>query len=138
MPEWGLIPIPAKLLAAGVTDVVRISDGRMSGTGFGTIALHVTPESAVGGPLALVENGDPIIFDVKARTLDLDVDPREIERRRQRFVQPARHYRRGYGALYLDHVQQADQGCDFDFLRFDGERDDTLPLGLLHGWVGGW
>ena len=138
MPEWGQIPIPAKLLAKGVTDMVRISDARMSGTGFGTVVLHITPESAAGGPLAIVEDGDPIVLDVPNRTLDLDIPPEEIERRRDRHKEPARRYRRGYGILYLDHVTQADQGCDFDFLRFDGERDDTLPLGLLHGWVGGW
>jgi len=138
MPEWGQIPIPSKLLAGGVTDVVRISDARMSGTAFGTIAVHVAPESAAGGPLALVENGDPIVFDVPNRALDLDLDARELQRRRDRLATPGRHYRRGYGALFLDHVLQADQGCDFDFLRFDGDRDDTLPLGILHGWVGGW
>jgi dihydroxy-acid dehydratase len=137
MPEWGQIPIPSKLLARGVTDMVRISDARMSGTGFGTVVLHITPESAAGGPLAIVEDGDPIVLDVPNRTLDLDLEPEEFERRRRRHQGPARPYRRGYGALYLDHVLQADQGCDFDFLRFDGERDDTLPLGLLHGWVGG-
>jgi dihydroxy-acid dehydratase len=138
MPEWGQIPIPSKLLARGVTDMVRISDARMSGTGFGTVVLHITPESAAGGPLAFVEDGDPIVLDVPNRTLDLDIQPEEFERRRDRHSGRARPYRRGYGALYLEHVLQADQGCDFDFRRFDGERDDTLPLGLLHGWVGGW
>jgi dihydroxy-acid dehydratase len=138
MPEWGQIPIPSKLLARGVTDMVRISDARMSGTGFGTVVLHITPESAAGGPLAIVEDGDPIVLDVPNRTLDLDIQPEEFERRSDRDSGRGRPYRRGYGALYLEHVLQADQGCDFDFLRFDGERDDTLPLGLLHGWVGGW
>jgi dihydroxy-acid dehydratase len=138
MPEWGQIPIPSKLLARGVTDMVRISDARMSGTGFGTVVLHVTPESADGGPLAIVLDGDPIILDVPNRKLDLDISPEEIQRRRDRHEGPARHYRRGYGTLYLEHVMQADQGCDFDFLRFDGKCDDALPLGLLHGWVGGW
>jgi dihydroxy-acid dehydratase len=138
MPEWGQIPIPSKLLARGVTDMVRISDARMSGTGFGTVVLHITPESAAGGPLAIVVDGDPIVLDVPNRTLDLDIQPEEFERRRDRHPGRGRPYRRGYGALYLEHVLQADQGCDFDFLRFDGERDDTLPFGLLHGWVGGW
>jgi dihydroxy-acid dehydratase len=138
MPEWGQIPIPSKLLANGVTDMVRISDARMSGTAFGTVVLHVTPESAVGGPLAIVRNGDPIVLDAADRRLDLDIPEHEISRRLDNLEQPARAYKRGYGALYLDHVLQADEGCDFDFLRFAGESDDTLPLGLLHGWVGGW
>jgi len=138
MPEWGQVPIPAKLLAEGVTDMVRISDARMSGTAYGTVVLHVTPESAAGGPLAIVENGDPIVLDVPNRRLDLEIPPEEIKRRFERLRPATRHYSRGYGSLYLDHVLQADEGCDFDFLRSRDEQADTLPLGLLHGWVGGW
>ena len=138
MPEWGQIPIPAKLLAEGVTDMVRVSDARMSGTAFGTVVLHVTPESAAGGPLAIVQDGDPIVLDVPNRRLDLDIPTEEITRRREAFEQPARAYTRGYGSLYLDHVLQADEGCDFDFLRSVDRNEDTLPLGILHGWVGGW
>ena len=117
MPEWGQVPIPKKLLAQGVTDMVRVSDARMSGTAFGTVVLHVAPESAAGGPLAAVRDGDPIVLDVDARRIDLDIPAAEIERRLA--ATPAREpaYERGYGALYLEHVLQADQGCDFDFLR---------------------
>jgi len=115
-PEWGHIPMPKKLLQQGVTDMVRISDARMSGTSFGTVILHVAPESAVGGPLAVVKTGDEIELDVAARRLDLKVSPEEIEGRLQSFAPPPPHYQRGYGRLFLDHVTQADQGCDFDFL----------------------
>jgi dihydroxy-acid dehydratase len=108
--------MPKKLLQQGVTDMVRISDARMSGTSFGTVILHVAPESAVGGPLAVVKTGDEIELDVAARRLDLKVSPEEIERRLQSFAPPPPHYQRGYGRLFLDHVTQADQGCDFDFL----------------------
>jgi dihydroxy-acid dehydratase len=116
MPEWGMLPLPRKLLQKGVRDMVRISDARMSGTAFGTVVLHVAPEAAVGGPLALVRNGDQIAIDVAARRLDLLVDPRELERRRKAWKAPARTYDRGYGRLHLDHVMQAPDGCDLDFL----------------------
>lgn len=116
MPEWGHIPMPRKLLKEGVTDMVRISDARMSGTSFGTVVLHVTPESAVGGPLAIVQTGDEISLDVAARKLDLAIPDAEIARRLSAFVPPRRHYDRGYGSLFLDHVTQANAGCDFDFL----------------------
>ena len=116
-PEWGQIPLPAKLLAKGVTDLVRISDARMSGTSFGTVVLHVCPESAVGGPLAAVQTGDEIELDASARRLDLHVPEEEISRRLKSFQPPPHHYTRGYGRLFLDHVLQADEGCDFDFLR---------------------
>ncbi len=119
-PEWGHLPIPAKLLKQGVDDMVRISDARMSGTSFGTDVLHVAPESAVGGPLALVRTGDEISLDVEARRLDLCVSQEELNRRRAQWRPPAPHYTRGYGKLFLDHVTQADQGCDFDFLRACG------------------
>jgi L-arabonate dehydrase len=116
-PEWGHIPMPRKLLNEGVTDMVRISDARMSGTSYGTVVLHVAPESAIGGPLALVETGDEIQLDVPGRTLELLVPAEELERRSRHFVPPVAHYKRGYGRLFLDHVTQADLGCDFDFLR---------------------
>jgi L-arabonate dehydrase len=117
MPEWGHLPIPAKLLKEGVTDLVRISDARMSGTSYGAVVLHVAPESAVGGPLALVENGDLIRLDVEERRLDLLVGDTELERRRTEWQPPARKDSRGYRALYEDRVLQANEGCDFDFLR---------------------
>lgn len=115
-PEWGHIPMPRKLLNEGVEDVVRISDARMSGTSYGTVVLHVAPESAVGGPLALVQNGDEVLLDVSGRRLELLVASEELERRARLFQPPAPHYQRGYGRLFLDHVTQADLGCDFDFL----------------------
>lgn len=115
-PEWGHIPIPQKLLNQGMTDVVRMSDARMSGTSYGTIVLHISPESAVGGPLAIVRTGDEIILDTPARKLELAVPHAEIEERLCRFTPPPRHYDRGYGRLFLDHVTQAHLGCDFDFL----------------------
>jgi dihydroxy-acid dehydratase len=118
MPEAGSIPIPAKLARAGVTDMVRISDARMSGTAYGTVILHVAPESAVGGPLAFVRDGDRIRLDTAARRLDLLVDEDELARRRAGF-RPPDSPRRGYARLYADHVLQADLGCDFDFLRGD-------------------
>ena len=139
MPEWGQIPIPSKLLARGVTDMVRVSDARMSGTAFGTVVLHVAPEAAVGGPLRAVENGDQIVLDVDAQRIDLDVPAETIARRLEQLGPATPRYRRGYGALYLEHVLQADEGCDFDFLRaLPGERPETEPYGLLSGWVGGW
>jgi dihydroxy-acid dehydratase len=117
MPEIGILPIPQKLLKAGVRDMVRISDARMSGTAYGTIVLHVAPESAVGGPLALVQDGDEIELDVPGRRLHLHVSEAELARRREQWRPPAPAYRRGYGQLYLQHVTQAPQGVDFDFLR---------------------
>lgn len=139
MPEWGQIPIPSKLLRAGVTDMVRISDARMSGTAFGTVVLHVAPEAAVGGPLRAVQEGDPIVLDVQQRDLTLDVGTGEIERRLERAGTASPRYQRGYGRLFIDHVLQADQGCDFDFLRkVEGEAPQLEPYGLLRGWIGGW
>lgn len=139
MPEWGQIPIPSRLLARGVTDLVRISDARMSGTAFGTVVLHVAPEAAAGGPLRAVRDGDPIVLDVDAQRLDLDVPAMEIERRLAELGPVVPRYRRGYGALYLERVLQADEGCDFDFLRaVPGEEAVCEPYGLLSGWVGGW
>jgi dihydroxy-acid dehydratase len=117
MPEWGAAPIPARLLKKGVKDMVRISDARMSGTSYGTVVLHVAPESAVGGPLALVKDGDEIELNVPNRTLTLRVGDEELARRRAAWTPRAPHYTRGYGRLFLDHVLQANEGCDFDFLR---------------------
>ncbi len=116
MPEWGQLPIPKKLLREGVRDMVRISDARMSGTSYGACVLHVAPESHVGGPLALVKDGDLVTLDVPSRRLELRVDEAELARRRAAWQVPPRRYSRGFGALYLDHVTQADRGCDFDFL----------------------
>jgi dihydroxy-acid dehydratase len=139
MPEWGQLPIPRKLLEQGVTDMVRVSDARMSGTAYGTVVLHVAPESAAGGPLRAVEDGDPIALDVEAKRLDLEIPAAELERRLERLGPPSPAYRRGYGALYVEHVLQANEGCDFDFLRArPGEEPEREPLGLLSGWVGGW
>ena len=120
MPEAGYLPIPAKLARAGVKDMVRISDARMSGTAYGTIVLHVTPEAAICGPLALVRSGDRIRLSVRERRIDLLVDDREIAQRRAAWRPPVEAPRRGYARLYLDHVLQADEGCDFDFLRQRG------------------
>ena len=117
MPEAGYLPIPSKLARSGVKDMVRISDARMSGTAFGTIVLHVSPESAAGGPLALVRNGDRIRLSVKKRRLDLLVGEPELAKRRSQSRTPATPPRRGYARLYMEHVLQAEQGCDFDFLR---------------------
>jgi dihydroxy-acid dehydratase len=117
MPEWGHMPIPAKLLRQGVSDLLRISDARMSGTSYGAVVLHVAPESAVGGPLALVQTGDRIRLDVEARTLDVTIDEAELQRRRAAWTPPPRKDQRGYRQLYEDHVLQANEGCDLDFLR---------------------
>jgi dihydroxy-acid dehydratase len=114
MPEAGYLPIPRKLAKAGVKDMVRISDARMSGTAYGAIVLHVAPEAAVGGPLALVKNGDRIKLSVAQRKLDLLVDEAELERRRKALPAPAKIERRGYDKLYDAHVLQADEGVDFD------------------------
>jgi dihydroxyacid dehydratase/phosphogluconate dehydratase len=117
MPEWGGLPIPKKLLARGVRDMVRISDARMSGTHYGSCVLHVSPEAAVGGPLALVRDGDEIELDLDARRLTLCVSEEELARRRADWQPPARPVKRGYTRLYQEHVTQAHEGCDFDFLQ---------------------
>jgi dihydroxy-acid dehydratase len=114
MPEWGNIPIPAKLLAQGVTDMLRITDGRMSGTAFGTVVLHVAPESAVGGPLSRIRDGDIVSLDAFAGTLRVDADDDELAARTP--VRPASRDRRGWPVLHRMHVTQAPQGCDYDFL----------------------
>jgi L-arabonate dehydrase len=116
-PEWGHIPMPRVLLERGIDDMVRISDARMSGTSFGTVVLHVAPESAVGGPLGLVETGDEVELDVPGRRIELKIDAAELARRQAKFRAPEPKYSRGYGRLFLEHVTQANLGCDFDFLR---------------------
>jgi dihydroxy-acid dehydratase len=116
MPEWGMLPIPKKLVKAGVRDMLRISDARMSGTSYGACILHVAPESFVGGPLAFVETGDEIEVDVPGRRIHLHVADEELARRRAAWKAPEPRYPRGYGALYSEHIGQADEGCDFDFL----------------------
>ncbi len=138
MPEWGMVPIPARLLAAGVRDMVRISDARMSGTAFGTCILHVAPEAHAGGPLAAVRDGDIIVLDVPGRRLDLDVPADVIGRRLAVAPAPAARYERGYGRLHAEHVLQADEGCDLDFLVGQPDAAGHLPYGLATGFHGGW
>jgi len=116
MPEWGQLPIPKKLLQQGVQDMVRISDCRMSGTSFGACVLHVAPEAFIGGPLALVRNGDLIELDIPARRLQLKVSDEELESRRKAWKAPPPRYARGYGAIFAQHVTQANEGCDFAVL----------------------
>ena len=127
MPEYGMLPIPDYLLAAGVRDMVRISDARMSGTSYGACVLHVAPESFVGGPLALVRTGDLITLDVAERTLRLEVSDAELHQRRAAWRPPPPRYERGYGALYSEHVTQADKGCDFEFLAQAGRNPEPDP-----------
>jgi dihydroxy-acid dehydratase len=119
MPEWGMLPIPKKLVKQGVRDMVRISDARMSGTSYGACILHISPESYIGGALAFVKTGDRITIDVAARTISLDVPAEELARRRAEWRAPAPRYERGYGWMFSQHISQADQGCDFDFLQTD-------------------
>jgi dihydroxy-acid dehydratase len=124
MPEWGMLPIPNKLLRRGIRDMVRISDARMSGTAYGTCVLHVSPESYVGGPLALVRDGDEITLDIPGRRLDLLVDDRELARRKADWRQPEPRDSRGYLSLYRERVTQAHLGCDFDFLARQGKSEE--------------
>jgi dihydroxy-acid dehydratase len=125
MAEVGNMPLPAKLSKKGITDMVRISDARMSGTAFGTVVLHTAPEAALGGPLALVKDGDIIELDVAGRGLHLKVDKKELARRRKGWKAPVPAMASGYQRLYVDHVLQADQGCDLDFLV--GKRGAAVP-----------
>jgi dihydroxy-acid dehydratase len=127
MPEYGMLPIPDYLLAQGLRDMVRISDARMSGTSYGACVLHVAPESFVGGPLALVRTGDLITLDVAARSLRLETSDDELARRRAAWQPPPPRFERGYGALYSEHVTQADQGCDFGFLARPGRNPEPDP-----------
>jgi dihydroxyacid dehydratase/phosphogluconate dehydratase len=120
MPEWGQLPIPKKLLQQGVRDMLRISDARMSGTSYGACVLHVAPESFIGGPFALVQDGDMIELDVPQRKLNVLVSDEELARRKAAWVEPAPRFTRGYGAMHQVHVMQANKGCDFDFLQRDG------------------
>jgi dihydroxy-acid dehydratase len=122
MPEWGMLPIPKKLLAQGVRDMVRISDARMSGTSYGACVLHMAPESFIGGPLAFVRDGDVIELDVPARRLTLHVSDEELARRRADWKPREVDYPRGFGRMYAQHVTQANRGCDFDFL------EGTAPI----------
>ena len=123
MPEWGMIPIPKKLRRQGVTDMVRISDARMSGTSFGTVILHVSPEAAVGGPLACVKNGDQISIDVLSRKITLEISDEEMAKRKSEWKAPVSKHTRGYPMLYIREVLQADEGCDFDFLKPKTDED---------------
>ena len=119
MPEWGMLPMPKKLLKQGVRDMLRLSDSRMSGTSYGACVLHISPESYVGGPLALVKTGDMISVDVPARTIKLEISDEEFAKRQAACRAPAPRYERGYGWMFAKHIQQAHEGCDFDFLRTD-------------------
>ncbi|ACZ42864.1 Dihydroxy-acid dehydratase [Thermobaculum terrenum ATCC BAA-798] len=132
MPEWGAIPIPRKMLSRGIKDMLRISDARMSGTSSGTIVLHACPEAAVGGPLGLLRDGDMVEIDVASRKLSVLLDEEEMDHRRQEWRPPPRKHVRGYPLLYMEHVLQADEGCDFDFLRLVPGED----LGLVEPVVG--
>ncbi|MDZ4135937.1 MAG: dihydroxy-acid dehydratase, partial [Paracoccaceae bacterium] len=119
MPEWGMIPMPKALLKLGLRDMVRLSDARMSGTSFGACVLHVAPESWIGGPLALLKTGDIVDLNVPARSLNMRVEDAELARRRAEWVAPVPRFERGYGYIFNQHIEQADKGCDFDFLRAD-------------------
>ncbi len=119
MPEWGMLPIPTKLVKAGVRDMLRLSDARMSGTSYGACMLHCAPEAFIGGPLALVRTGDVISVDVSLRSIHLEVSDEELAVRRAAWSPPPRRYERGYGWMFSRHILQADQGCDFDFLETD-------------------
>jgi dihydroxy-acid dehydratase len=139
MPEWGQLPIPTKLLKQGVTDMVRVSDARMSGTAYGTCVLHVSPESAAGGPLACVRDGDVIALDAPAGKLNVLLTDAELEERHgQSSSAQSPMPIRGYAAMYVDHVLQADRGCDFDFLVGRSRDPDNEPEAVFDGWVGGW
>ena len=128
MPEWGMLPIPQKLLREGVRDMVRISDARMSGTSYGTCVLHVSPESFIGGPLALVRDGDVIELDVESRRIELQITPDELNRRRESWKAPSPRYVRGFGKLFSEHVTQAHLGCDLAFL----ESHEPTPEPEIH------
>ncbi len=129
MPEWGMLPIPQKLLKDGVRDMLRVTDARMSGTSYGACVLHISPESYIGGPLALVRSGDIISVDVAARTIELKISEDEMVSRRKQWKPPVDKYPRSYTRLYMDHVTQANDGCDFDFLEYT---DDEVPEPEIH------
>jgi dihydroxy-acid dehydratase len=128
MPEWGMLPMPKKLLKAGHRDMLRMSDARMSGTSYGACVLHVSPESYVGGPLALLRTGDTVTLDVDRRRIDMDVPEAELAARRAAWTPPPKRYERGYGLVFSQHVQQANEGCDFDFLRTDAGAPVSEPV----------
>jgi dihydroxy-acid dehydratase len=128
MPEWGMLPIPKKLLKEGVRDMLRLSDARMSGTSYGACVLHVAPESFIGGPFAFVQTGDFIETDVENRRIHLDISDEELDRRRAAWTKPEPRYERGFGKMYSAHVLQADQGCDFDYL----EAGPAVPEPEIH------
>ncbi|MEU1518995.1 dihydroxy-acid dehydratase [Streptomyces sp. NPDC005811] len=136
MPEWGALPLPEKLLRQGVTDMVRVSDARMSGTAFGTVAVHVAPEAAAGGPLSKLRTGDPVVLDVEHRRLAVDIPDEEFLRRAPSTRQSPRP--RGYLRLVNEHITQADRGCDFDFMTDGGPAPDLAPRSIPAGWHGGW
>jgi len=119
MPEWGMIPMPKALLKQGHRDMIRLSDARMSGTSYGACILHIAPEAFIGGPLALIKTGDFIQVDIPNRKLDVDVSESEMKKRKEEWIKPKPRYERGYGYMYSEHIEQADKGCDFDFLRTD-------------------
>ena len=119
MPEWGMIPMPKALLKQGHRDMIRLSDARMSGTSYGACILHVAPESYIGGPLGLIKNGDIIEVDIPERKLNVDISENELSNRREKWKEPEPRYERGYGYIYSQHIEQADKGCDFDFLKSD-------------------
>jgi len=119
MPEWGMLPMPKKLLKQGHRDMLRMSDARMSGTSYGACVLHVSPESYIGGPLALLRNGDIVAIDVNARAINMNVSDEELAQRRAEWQRPAPRFERGYGWMFSQHIRQANEGCDFDFLRTD-------------------
>lgn len=119
MPEWGMLPIPGKLVKAGVRDMLRLSDARMSGTSYGACVLHVSPESHVGGPLALLKTGDMVTVDIPGRRIHMDISDEELAKRRAEWTPPEDPYQRGFGKMYMAHVSQAHDGCDFDFLQTD-------------------
>ena len=119
MPEWGMIPMPKALLKQGHRDMIRLSDARMSGTSYGACILHVAPEAFIGGPLALIKTGDIIEVDIPNRKLDVDISESEMKKRKKEWVEPKLRFERGYGYMYSKHIEQADKGCDFDFLRTD-------------------
>lgn len=128
MPEYGMLPIPDKLLKQGVRDMVRVSDARMSGTSYGACVLHVAPEAHVGGPLALVRDGDMVTLDVEARVLSVEVSDDELAKRRSEWTPPEPKFERGYGALYYEHITQANEGCDFEFLSRPGTNPEPNAL----------
>lgn len=136
MPEWGAAPLPEKLLRRGVTDMVRISDGRMSGTAFGTVVVHVAPEAAAGGPISRVRTGDPVVLDVPQGQLAVDISDDELSSRQPAYKDtPASS---GYLRLVRQHITQADHGCDFDFMTEGGPAPDTAAGSIPSGWHGGW